>query len=309
MAFLAILLGLGLTGVLVGGLFDEDDTETPPEDQAGTGDGGGLPDEGDGLGGIIGGGSEGTEDSDLIVSSDRAALVEELAPGASGDTDFVDGPIVIDTLGGDDLIAASDQDDVIAAGAGNDVVYGGAGDDQITLGDGDDFYVPAPPDSVDWGVLDAGDDVVSGGAGADALIDTLGHNTLSGGDGIDLVYGVDTADEGTATPDSLSGGAGTDLIVADNGDQVETGSGADLVAVDLTDLDGDIDPVVITDFDPSEDVLGVAIDGSPTVTTTARGDGTGLDVIVNDVVVATLIGVDALDPGQIDILPAAYSAI
>lgn len=304
-----IFLGVGMAGLMAAGIFDGDDDDGDADESRGDQppefvdpDAGGID-----LGGTPG--TTGTDGDDVVASADRTDFIEELVPGASAELDLVTGPIDVDLRDGDDLAMGSDGADRILGGAGSDVVYGGPGDDVVDLGAGDDAYAFAPRDSVGWGVLSAGNDTVSGGDGSDAIIDAWGRDEISGGPGADLISTVDAPEEGEATPDDVYAGSGQDLIFVDNGDRVTTGADADAIAIDLTDLSGDIDPVLIRDFDPAQDVLGLATDGTPSVATTAREDGTGLDVIVDDVVVATLLGVDTLDPAQIEILPAAFTAI
>ncbi len=195
---------------------------------------------------------------------------------------------------GDDTIDGGAGDDRIFGNEGADVVVGGAGDDRIFLGDG--------PDTTVAGDLEdqAGDDFIRGGAGADEIVDLLGANTIFGDAGADQIATVDLGDD-ERTPDTVSGGFGDDLILADDGDVVTLGQGADALDIDrfFNDVPEDQEEAVtVTDFDPAEDVLGIAIDGGPGNITVTEEQRDGVDVAVVEVdglEVAYLQGVAAAD--------------
>ena len=121
---------------------------------------------------------------------------------------------------GDDTIHGGDGDDVIDGGAGDDIIWGGSGNDTIYGRDGDDqvSYVSGI-DNVDGGdgtdlisfnlvaakgvIVDLNQgyaDVgtsrsmisnfedISGTAQADQLYGSSGQNSLTGGEGNDLIY-------------------------------------------------------------------------------------------------------------------------
>ena len=127
---------------------------------------------------------------------------------------------------------------------GNDTFSGGVGDDEITGEDGDDN--------------------LSGGAGDDNLFGDDGSDTLSGGEGDDYMDGG----YGDDATDVISGGAGDDIYVwspsGDGSDTFDGGQGDDMLLLDLTAgvsvhdavdtgtivinlVDGDGNPVEITD--------------------------------------------------------------
>lgn len=97
--------------------------------------------------------SDGSDDVDFIVSSDRGSAIF-----TGNDNDFVD------ANGGRDFVAAGNGDDVVLGGSGSDTILGGHGDDLIS-GDG-------------------GNDLLIGGGGADVFA----FNT---DDGHDLIIGFD----------------------------------------------------------------------------------------------------------------------
>lgn len=90
---------------------------------------------------------------------------------------LVNGPHVIDGLGGNDTIATGPTDDVICGGAGDDKLFPGKGDDRVFGGSGNDFI--AGDDGQDWLFGEAGDDQIDGGNGIDVCLGGLGNDTLS----------------------------------------------------------------------------------------------------------------------------------
>ena len=134
-----------------------------------------------------------------------------------------------------------DGDDVNEGGDGNDtvVVNGGTGDEDFrskpsaTAGRVQFDRVDPAPFNIDIGTSESlvvngggGDDEIKGSNGLAGLI----ASTFNGDDGKDDIKGTDG-------PDSLSGGAGGDLIrsIDRAADSVECGSGFDLALVDRRD--------------------------------------------------------------------------
>ena len=165
---------------------------------------------------------------------------------------------VIGSSGGDVLKAGSAASTLLGGGGG-DSLYGGAGDDLLDGGDGDDqIYAGAGSDKVIGG---AGSDtlhLIAGAAGLNADLAAL----WSGGQGVvngsaitgierlgritasdqadNIVVGSLYADrvelDGLAGDDTLSGGAGGDLIYGGLGrDSIDGGAGDDFLYVDLDD--------------------------------------------------------------------------
>ena len=185
--------------------------------------------------------------------------------GAEGAND----QLVINTLGGDDVITAAGLPAAtvqltIDAGAGNDTITGGDGNDTLIGGDGNDF--------------------VTGGRGNDAAFLGTGNDTFvwNPGDGSDTVEGQ----------------AGTDTLVfngsnvSENMDLSANGSRARLfrdvgnVVMDLNGVEhvqiaalGGADTITVNDL-TGTDVTQVAIDLAATPGGTA-GDGAADTVIVN----------------------------
>lgn len=155
----------------------------------------------------------------------------------------------------------SERDDILTTehGAESDFVVnidGDDGDDSITLGAGYLGTVEggAGNDTISGG----GDATLSGGAGDDQIL--LGPDfdgTAQGGDGDDVILAADGLFTTGATFD---GGAGNDQIIIANaaGFDITTGEGADLVALG-PELRDSLLPVTLTDFNPDEDTLVLAL--------------------------------------------------
>ena len=89
-------------------------------------------------------------------------------------------------------------------GNGSDLVDGRGGDDRLIGGRGDDRLIGGP-----------GDDVLDDSLGvAQGVYPDTGRDHLAGGDGDDRLDAVDEV----SGNDTLSGGTGTDVCVADPGD-------------------------------------------------------------------------------------------
>jgi Ca2+-binding RTX toxin-like protein len=143
--------------------------------------------------------------------------------GASGDTingnagnDRLDGAGGNDTIGdnnGDNFCADTDEPgaDRIVGGAGNEArICGGDGNDFIDAGDGADAVV--------FG--NAGNDIMYGDTPGGT---SPGNDTMDGGAGNDLLFGLDG-------DDSLTGGAGADRLIGGIGDDTLTGdAGSDIL--------------------------------------------------------------------------------
>jgi len=119
-----------------------------------------------------------------IEFADGVIWTKEAVEGALGNT------ASFNATEGDDVLHGTPEDDVIDGRGGNDKIYGGGGDDLIIGGkgrdilngqDGDDTYFWSPGD------------------GNDVVIDSLGHNRLEFGAGVEwtqvsaVAYGMDLA--------------------------------------------------------------------------------------------------------------------
>ena len=185
-----------------------------------------------GLGGLSAGGEGGSAEG----GDDPEALK------GSAQDDEIDGG------GGSDLIIGFNGDDLLFGGQGNDWMFGMDGDDSIDAGyDNDVVSGGAGADTIDAG---AGDDFVeSAGILDEEAMETSAGSARSFGD-IAFLYKFDNpADAG----DVVSLGDGDDTVVAGGADTVTGGNGADEFA--LGDWASGEPPVVITDFDPDEDVV------------------------------------------------------
>jgi 3-phytase len=131
------------------------------------------------------------------------------------------------------LVGTAD-DDILDAltGGGNNILQGGDGNDELFAYTNDKLF---------------------GEAGNDELhSEGNGGNTLDGGDGNDIIF----ADRN----DTILGGAGDDTIFGGRGGNTLTGgTGNDTFW--LANAEYPISPNIITDFNPTEDRLQIALDG------------------------------------------------
>ncbi|WP_027237700.1 calcium-binding protein [Leisingera caerulea] len=220
----------------------------------------------------------------------------------------------------DDLIGTG-QDETAYARGGNDILEGRGGDDRLFGMDGADILVGG-----------TGDDFMRGGAGDDYLIDNEGSDTLHGDTGDDRIITTSGIDgegivglsrglaDGSVTvlsglaefinpdtdldgdADSVSAGYGDDTVIAGDGDTVSLGEGSDTLVVGDW-IASDDDPVIVTDFDPADDLLIYSYDGDglpPRLSVQTVGDGTGDEgqgsalLFADDVFVARIHGAGGL---------------
>lgn len=247
-----------------------------------------------GVGLIVGISNSGDDDDeDPIAQDDGAERVQ-----GTQDNDL------LETGAGSDTVFAAAGDDFVDAGAGDDRVFGGEGDDFIIGGEGDDFLRGQ-----------AGDDILFGGAGADELNGDVGDDVLFGADIIDAegIFDVtlatvsnggniDDIDQDQfldlmADPqeaDTLNGGVGDDIIIAGSNDVVDTGSGEDVLNVgEWVDPDA---PVLVTGFDPSNDVIVYSYTGATTPLVSFGEDNSGTATLdVDGEIIAFFPGIDFFD--------------
>ena len=168
---------------------------------------------------------------------------DELHGGASGDelhggegSDTLHGEQGSDVLfgeDGNDSIYGGDSSDELYGGQGDDALFGGSGADLLSGGDGSDALNGGSGDDTLNG--DAGNDVLRGGSGLDTLNggagddELYGSGELSGGDDNDYLEGegVLSGDSGDDEihgkgSDTLLGGAGSDILVANTDAWQET---------------------------------------------------------------------------------------
>ncbi len=171
-----------------------------------------------------------------------------------------DGDDIIGGMGGDDLIDSGAGEDLVYGGNGNDIIRGGADDDRLLGGDGDDQL---------FGGL--GEDMLYGGRGTDTLFGDIGDDVLSG-DADDLLYGEDGCDvlrfNQGGTGGVAYGGAGDDVLFAAGGGVILSGgAGMDIfwsASQDSpTSPTGDLNDVLVSDYNPQEDILVLQLTNGP----------------------------------------------
>lgn len=198
--------------------------------------------------------------------------------GGAGDDTVIGGPGNDSVLGeaGNDQLTGGNGNDTLIGGEGNDLFFAQAGDDYVVGGDG--------IDSIHLGI---GSDVYEGrGGGKDVVRGLAGHDTITGGDDGDLLFGHlgldvidgaggdDTIRAGIAR-DMISGGEGNDLLDAAPGwDTLDGGAGNDTLigqlGNDLMTGGAGADTFVftarsgwdtVTDFEDGIDVLSITFAG------------------------------------------------
>jgi Ca2+-binding RTX toxin-like protein len=207
----------------------------------------------------------------------------------AGDDDTLSG------LGGSDTIYGDAGNDLLDGGDGDDFLRGQDGDDTLVGGQGNDFFNGGAGNDLVDGGLGASDRIVYGDAPGGVNVNLVtglatgfGSDTLSGVEHVTGTAYNDTlvgdADTnwlwGTGGADSISGGDGYDLIGVGNGDAtVDGGLGVDTLQFDSSTLTG---PVNV-----SLALQGAAQDtgqGMMTLTGFERLDGTsyGGDTLTGD---------------------------
>ncbi|SDY80548.1 Hemolysin-type calcium-binding repeat-containing protein [Jannaschia faecimaris] len=253
----------------------------------------------------LGDGLGGTSATPIAVQSDAVlgnASDDEI--GGSAENDFIignDGADTLDGLAGRDVLMGGRGDDILHGGDNDDILHGDADDDTLHGGTGDDLLSGGD-----------GDDDLIGGTGSDSLIGGEGRDTLAGGAGDDFLDGsvLDDAGRDRDDADRISGGDGDDSLAGGQGDSLSGGSGSDLFLLraptePTSGLDGDLDNVpLIEDFDPAVDRIEIDYTGAsvPALSIVETEGETG--VMLDDVLVARLSGVQSLDASHIRLIAA-----
>lgn len=208
-------------------------------------------------------------DYELLISSVSFSIIDDDAPGGTGD---ITGDAGDNTLGGtegDDRIFGLGGKDKLFGSAGNDLLVGGAEPDEMDGGTGiDTASYREAMSGVTANLIkssnapgDAYRDIfvsienLEGSSFSDRLTGSNSENTLWGGDGDDYLSGLGDADElfGGNGNDNLSGGGGNDKLFGGKGNDNLTGGrkSGDLFIFDEFDFGED----VITDFEVGKDVV------------------------------------------------------
>ncbi len=210
-------------------------------------DGGDFLDGGAGLDLITGGRGADT----LAGGADEDRFLFRQGDGNDQITDFAAGDVLavngyyatqsITQVGSDVVVVFSDQDQVIFSNTDVATVEGGIEfapptDDVIVGGPGNDYLLGF-----------GGDDTISGGGGYDTLSGNSGADTLDGGDDNDILYSADISppfgfpyygnpytppvlDTGSEV-DTVTGGAGDDMLLVGYGDNADGGEGLDQLLI------------------------------------------------------------------------------
>lgn len=135
---------------------------------------------------------QGTEDADKIIVRQKLGQIS-----IDGIADLIPANevrwIVVNALGGNDIVFLSSDllggeaitaPAMVIGGAGNDYLFGGSGTDWLFGGDGNDALYGH-----------TGDDLLLGGSGDDWLFGGSGNDILGGGDGFDYLDGQGGCDQ------------------------------------------------------------------------------------------------------------------
>lgn len=188
----------------------------------------------------------GTNNSDRLVGTVR----DDTMMGMSGDDELKGGK-------GKDFVNGNAGNDTAYGGEGNDTVHGGKNDDILLGSAGDDWVIGDKNNDTAYG--NQGNDTVYGGEGNDTVHGGKDDDTLEGGTGNDFVSGDLGSDRltgsdpndpnaGLSEIDTLSGGEGADTFVLGDATHVYYNDGDDADS-------GFSDRALISDFNPSEDIL------------------------------------------------------
>ncbi|MDO6729999.1 calcium-binding protein [Marinovum sp. 2_MG-2023] len=262
-----------------------------------------------------------TEITDFDPAEDQLWIDIQVREGEGGDltlrdwedgtgADLYYGDALVAHIGGGQDLAAEDielqvqlwrngGEQTLEDGDGDTTLYGNYEDDTILGGGGDDYIVVGGA-SLGGSNYQAGENLADGGEGDDTIFG-------SGGEVHGPYWYDDDSEPGvfeqTIGRDTLIGGAGDDLLVSENGNEMTGGAGADIFAVDheIPEVAQGFDfaPSTITDFDAAEDELVVIINpniysniytGARAVTVDVWEDGTGADVALDGTVIAEVAG-------------------
>jgi Ca2+-binding RTX toxin-like protein len=199
--------------------------------------------------------------------------------------------------------------DTITSGTGNDVVFGGSSNDSIAVSNGRNIVagdnaqatfdasgqirtistiVPAVGgnDTITSGLHD---DLLIGGAANDSITTTGGNNVILGDNGAaefdasGILQSVAATDPTIGGSDTISSGAGNDLIIAGTaGDDVTAGAGNDLIFGDHGRITGNIrlTQLPLNTFSPDFTFTSIATQNSDLGGNDIIRAGAGEDIVV-----------------------------
>ncbi|MFN3361138.1 MAG: hypothetical protein ACK421_06930, partial [Pseudanabaenaceae cyanobacterium] len=145
----------------------------------------------------------------------------------------------------------------------------------------------------------AQNDTINGLGGNDSINGLAGNDLINGGEGNDIIIGGDGNDTllGEAGNDTLQGGNGNDSLVGAAGndvlnpgagnDTVSGGAGLDVIVLDPTTT------VIVTDFNSSEDYIGLSGLTRANLSIEQTGANTIIRLLPSRQVLATLTNVDS----------------
>ena len=184
---------------------------------------------------------------------------------------------------GDDLIFGTSGTNMLHGEAGDDTIYGGSEVDTIFGNDGIDSIFGLDGDDV----IDVGDGGVEDSAGtsqADLALGLNGNDTITGGTGLNVMYGGDGEDtvvggtgqnraHGQNGNDDITGGDANDFLAGQNGNDTIRGlGGADFILPsfgdDVVDAGAGNDFVVFTSTFSNYQITG---SGSNLIVSDTRG--------------------------------------
>jgi len=223
---------------------------------------------------VLGGGDDAASNSGaadfVYLLGDNGKITIETTVVATVSTTEVSLVSAKDATDGDDTITTGTGNDWIIAGGANDSVDGGTGDNVI-LGDHGSYdgttltSVPTDVDGSDTITTGLGRDLIIAGGAGDSVSAGDGENVILGDygsfDGVDLISAL-TGDDGN---DSVTSGSGNDWVILGQGDDTaDLGNGNNRVLGDS----GTIDATVVTSTENAEG-------GQDSITT-----GTGNDIVI-----------------------------
>nr|WP_269783233.1 calcium-binding protein [Marinibactrum halimedae] len=214
---------------------------------------------------------------DFFVSdgySTHAIDAIEFASGVSWSQGDIKAMLLVGDESDNTLNGFRDDDEIIGNG-GDDTLYGNRGDDTLYGGSGND--------TLDGGL---GNDTMDGGEGSDTFTDQFGYNTFFGGNGNDTITGMgqlfgEAGNDTLTGTGVLSGGEGNDVLTGQGlKDELRGGAGDDILYAD--DSEG---PEYFDDEDVGVQILNGGT-GNDTLYGSFQGDvyqfsrGDGQDTII-----------------------------